>query len=66
MVVLQVELERMKVENHRLKNMLDQVNNNYNALQTHLVSLMKDQMDKEDDKQQPHQVFDGKLEEKQA
>ena len=64
MVVLQVELERMKVENHRLKNMLDQVNNNYNALQTHLVSLMKDQMDKEDDKQQPHQVLDGKLEEK--
>ncbi|TKY48726.1 WRKY transcription factor 31 [Spatholobus suberectus] len=48
MVVLQAELERMKVENHRLRNMLDQVNNNYNALQMHLVSLMQEQKGEEE------------------
>lgn len=64
MVVLQAELERMKVENHRLRNMLDQVNNNYNALQMHVVSLMQEQKgEEEDEEHQQKQVFDGKLEE---
>ncbi|XP_027929626.1 probable WRKY transcription factor 31 [Vigna unguiculata] len=63
MVVLQAELERMKVENHRLRNMLDQVNTNYNALQMHLVSIMQEQKEEEGEQQ----VFDGKLdEEKQS
>ncbi|CAJ1956288.1 unnamed protein product [Sphenostylis stenocarpa] len=64
MFVLQAELERMKAENHRLKSMLDQVNTNYNALQTHLVSLMQQQKEEEVAEQQ---VFDRKLdEEKQS
>nr|KYP43800.1 WRKY transcription factor 6 [Cajanus cajan] len=64
MVLLQAELERMKVENHRLRNMLDQVNNNYNALQMHVVSLMQEQKgEEEDEEHQQKQVFDGKLEE---
>ncbi|KAK7402043.1 hypothetical protein VNO78_14000 [Psophocarpus tetragonolobus] len=59
-VALQAELERMKAENHRLRNMLDQVNTNYNALQMHLVTLMQEH------KGEHQQVFDGKLEEKQS
>ncbi|CAL1356538.1 unnamed protein product [Linum trigynum] len=43
MVVLQAELERVKVENLRLREMLNQVNNNYSALQMHVMSLMHDQ-----------------------
>ncbi|CAL1412736.1 unnamed protein product [Linum trigynum] len=43
MVVLQAELERVKVENLRLRDMLNQVNNNYSALQMHVMSLMHDQ-----------------------
>lgn len=43
LVRLQGELERMNVENQRLRGMLSQVSNNYNALQTHLVSLMQQQ-----------------------
>ncbi|OIW08440.1 hypothetical protein TanjilG_03116 [Lupinus angustifolius] len=41
--VLKAELERMKVENQRLKQTFDEVNTNYKALQMHLVNLMKDQ-----------------------
>ncbi|KAK7324805.1 hypothetical protein VNO77_28660 [Canavalia gladiata] len=66
LVVLQAELERMKVENHRLRNMLDQVNTNYNALQMHLMSLMQEQkVEEEGEEQQQQQVFDGKIEEDQ-
>ncbi|XP_061350628.1 probable WRKY transcription factor 31 [Gastrolobium bilobum] len=61
LVVLQAELERVKVENHRLRNMLDQVNSNYNALHRHLVNLMQDQKVEEGEEQQ--QVFDVKVEE---
>ncbi|XP_061356500.1 probable WRKY transcription factor 31 [Gastrolobium bilobum] len=60
LAVLQAELERMKVENHRLRDMLDQLNTNYNALQMHLMNLMQDQ--KTEDAEE--QVFDGKLKEK--
>jgi len=63
LVVLQAEIERVKEENLRLRNMLDQVNTNYNALQMHLVSLMQEQKEEEGEPQ----VFDGKLdEEKQS
>lgn len=51
----------MKVENHRLKNTLEEMNTNYNALQMHLVSMMQDQKTEDAEKQE---VFDGKLEEK--
>ncbi|KAK7312702.1 hypothetical protein VNO77_36774 [Canavalia gladiata] len=61
LAVLQAELERKKVENHRLRNMLDQVNTNYNTLQMHLVNLMQEQKAEEGEEQE---VFDGKLEEK--
>ncbi|KAK7272281.1 hypothetical protein RJT34_28778 [Clitoria ternatea] len=63
LVVLQAELERMKVENHRLRNKLDQVNTDYNALQMHLASLMQEQKAEEEDGEQQQQVFDGKTEE---
>lgn len=43
LAVLQAEVERMKVENLRLKDMLNQVTSNYNALQMHLVTLTQDQ-----------------------
>ncbi|KAL4313479.1 hypothetical protein GQ457_01G043140 [Hibiscus cannabinus] len=36
---LQVELKRMNAENQKLKDMVSNVSNNYNALQTHLATL---------------------------
>ena len=41
LVVNKAELERMKVENQRLKEMLNQVTTNYNALQMHLMTLLQ-------------------------
>ncbi|KAK9151657.1 hypothetical protein Syun_009966 [Stephania yunnanensis] len=43
LAVLQAELDRMNDENQRLKGMLTQVNNNYNALQMHIMALMQQQ-----------------------
>ncbi|KAK6919330.1 WRKY domain [Dillenia turbinata] len=43
LVVLQAELERLKAENARLKEMLNQASNNYNTLQMHLISFMQQQ-----------------------
>ncbi|CAN1124194.1 WRKY transcription factor 6 [Linum perenne] len=40
---LQAELDRMKVENLRLRDMLNQVNSSYAALQMHVMSLLHDQ-----------------------
>jgi hypothetical protein len=39
LAVLQAEYERMKGENQRLKETLNQVTTNYNALQMHMVTL---------------------------
>ncbi|XAR56711.1 hypothetical protein NMG60_11037290 [Bertholletia excelsa] len=39
--VLQAELERVNTENQRLRSMLNQVNNNYYALQMHIATLMQ-------------------------
>lgn len=36
------------MENHRLRNMLDEANTNYNALQMHLASLMQDRKAEEE------------------
>ncbi|KAL3733459.1 hypothetical protein ACJRO7_022909 [Eucalyptus globulus] len=41
MAVLKAELDRMNIENQRLKSMIYQVNNNCHALQGHLLSLMQ-------------------------
>ncbi|CAL5200560.1 unnamed protein product [Lathyrus oleraceus] len=41
LVNLQAELERKKVENHRLRNMFDEAKMNYNTLNMHLMSLMQ-------------------------
>ncbi|EXB37867.1 WRKY transcription factor 6 [Morus notabilis] len=43
LAVLQAEFKRMKSENQRLKQALNQVTGNYNALQMHIFSLMKTQ-----------------------
>ncbi|GMH11028.1 hypothetical protein Nepgr_012869 [Nepenthes gracilis] len=43
LVVLQAEIERINTENQRLKDMLNQVTANYNALQMHLVAVMQQQ-----------------------
>ncbi|XP_019162876.1 PREDICTED: WRKY transcription factor 6-like [Ipomoea nil] len=41
--VIKAELDRMNAENQHLRDMLNQVTNNYSALQTHLTSLMQQQ-----------------------
>nr|KYP48279.1 WRKY transcription factor 6 [Cajanus cajan] len=61
LAVLQAELERMKRENQKLRDMLDQVNADYNALQIHFMDLMQQQKAEEVGEQE---VFGGKLEEK--
>ncbi|KAL6554113.1 hypothetical protein OROMI_019786 [Orobanche minor] len=40
---LQVEMERINSENRRLREMLNQVTNNYNGLQMHVLTLMQQQ-----------------------
>nr|AFX83940.1 WRKY super family protein [Hevea brasiliensis] len=66
---LQVELQRMNVENQRLRDMLSQVTNNYNALQMHLVALMQQQQQQQQqnhgtEANQEHEVVQVKPEEK--
>ncbi|KAK2649388.1 hypothetical protein Ddye_016877 [Dipteronia dyeriana] len=41
--VLQAELDRMNTENQRLRNTLNELTNNYNILQMHLVTLRQEQ-----------------------
>lgn len=68
MAVLQAEVERIKRENHRLRDMLDQVNTSYNALKMHIMKLMQDQKDEGDTqehKREPeHEAFEGRTKEK--
>ncbi|KAK7404891.1 hypothetical protein VNO78_05932 [Psophocarpus tetragonolobus] len=61
LAVLQAELKQMKRENQKLRDTLDQVNTNYDALQTHFTILMQQQKAEEVEEQE---VFGGKLEEK--
>jgi hypothetical protein len=61
-VGLQGELERLKVENHQLRNMLEERNRNYNTLQMHLMSLMQERKVEdcnEDKKQEVKQNGNG-------
>ncbi|KAK8501957.1 hypothetical protein V6N13_023266 [Hibiscus sabdariffa] len=57
---LHVELKRMNAENQKLKDMLSHVNNNYTALQMHLVTFMQQQRNPETE----HQVQELKSEDK--
>ncbi|KAL9272095.1 WRKY transcription factor 42-like protein [Drosera capensis] len=43
LVALQAELERMNMENQKLKETLNHVTTNYNALQIHFVTIMQQQ-----------------------
>ncbi|XP_030929482.1 WRKY transcription factor 6-like [Quercus lobata] len=43
LIALQAELDRMSVENERLKVLLSQVKDNYNSLQIHFATLMQHQ-----------------------
>ncbi|KAK1396117.1 WRKY domain-containing protein [Heracleum sosnowskyi] len=43
LAVLHAELERMNSENQRLRDLVDEVTNNYNNLQMHLVTFMQQQ-----------------------
>lgn len=56
LVQVQLELERIHTDNQRLRGMLSQVTNNYNALQMHLVTLMQHQ--------HHNKIVQGKSEEK--
>ncbi|KAJ4980234.1 hypothetical protein NE237_031071 [Protea cynaroides] len=65
LAVLQTELDRMNEENQRLRGMVNQVSNNYNNLQVHLMTLMQQQQKRNSDETtQEHQMLDGKVEEK--
>ncbi|KAL8145503.1 putative WRKY transcription factor 31 [Apium graveolens] len=46
LAVLHAELERMNSENQRLKDLVDEVTNNYNNLQMHLMTFMQQQNQK--------------------
>ncbi|KAK9285710.1 hypothetical protein L1049_024909 [Liquidambar formosana] len=62
LAVLQAELERMKTENHRLRDMLNHVSTNYNALQMHMVTLMQDQKAENGEEEHEKILIDGKEE----
>lgn len=53
---LQMELQRMNIENQRLKDMLGQVSNNYSVLHNHLVTLMQQQQTHGADSAQENEV----------
>ncbi|KAH9797955.1 putative WRKY transcription factor 31 [Citrus sinensis] len=59
---LQVELQQMNTENQRLRDMLSQVTNNYNALQMHIIALMQQQQEnrRAPESNQAHEVVEGK------
>ncbi|XP_043690910.1 probable WRKY transcription factor 31 [Telopea speciosissima] len=66
LAVLQAELNRMNEENQRLRGMVNQVSNNYNNLQMHLITLMQQQQQqkRKPETTQEHEMLEGKVEEK--
>ena len=58
LAAMQAELGRMNEENQRLRGMLTQVTNSYQALQMHLVALMQQRTQLQLPPQQPptHEV----------
>ncbi|XP_022870055.1 WRKY transcription factor 6-like [Olea europaea var. sylvestris] len=63
---LQVELERMNAENHKLKGMLTQVTNNYSTLQMHLATLMQQPKNSKTESSQENQTVERKSEDKKS
>lgn len=61
LAVLQAELERMNGENRRLRDMLNQVTNNYSTLQMHMMTMMQQQQQQQQN--QENGQHDGKSEE---
>lgn len=61
---LQVELERMNSENQKLRGMLNQVSNNYSALQMHLVTFMQQQQNRASESVPEQTIVEAKSEEK--
>ncbi|KAH6775954.1 hypothetical protein C2S52_013515 [Perilla frutescens var. hirtella] len=62
---IEVELERMKGENQRLKGMLTHISNNYTALQMQLNTLMQQQQNSAlIETTQLHKIIERKAEEK--
>lgn len=57
LAVLQAEIERIHGENERLRSMLSQVTNNYNALQVHMMTVMEDQ--KAENNEEHHHKHSG-------
>lgn len=43
LAVLQADLNKMNIENQRLRGLLNQANNDYRALQMHLCAVMQRQ-----------------------
>ncbi|XP_060188125.1 probable WRKY transcription factor 31 [Lycium barbarum] len=58
LAVLQAELERMNGENRRLRDMLNQVTNNYSTLQVHMMNMMQQQQQQQQN--QENGQHDGK------
>lgn len=50
---LQVELQRMNAENHKLRDMLSHVSNNYSSLHMHLLSLMQQKQQQQNHPSEP-------------
>ncbi|KAL6975688.1 hypothetical protein U1Q18_024483 [Sarracenia purpurea var. burkii] len=59
LAVLQVEMERINLENQRLRETLNQVTSNYNALQMHLMTLMRQQHQHQHQQQDDHKSDDA-------
>ena len=58
MAVLQADLERMKRENQKLRDSLDEVTTNYSALQMHFMNLMQERKGEEGEEEQ-EEVYGG-------
>ncbi|KAL3821020.1 hypothetical protein ACJIZ3_006925 [Penstemon smallii] len=64
LAVLQAELERMNSENGHLREMLNQMGNNFNSLQMHMQTLMQ-QTDQNRASEEEHKTSDGLMEPRQ-
>lgn len=59
LAVLHAELERMNSENQRLRELVEEVTNNYNNLQMHLITFMQQQHQKAVDINEVEPDVDG-------
>nr|XP_043623652.1 WRKY transcription factor 6-like [Erigeron canadensis] len=56
LTILQVELQKMNIENQRLREMLLQVSNNYAALQMHIANEIQKQQNQKNQKNQKKEL----------